>query len=769
MIPGQERAIEAIQFGIRMTQKGYNVFALAPSGTGKLTTIQQLVKHEAIHHSAPSDWCYVNNFSEPGKPQVFQFEPGKGKAFQEDMEQLIDELSVAIPTAFDGDEYRSKTEEIEEEYRKKELHEISQLREEAIKNNIILTETPTGYGFAPVDEDNNIVGAEKFNKLDKEKQQKYQDDILELQHKLQILLKKFPAWRKKTKRKLQNLNRDVAALALNHSIEELKQKYAKHPEVSAYLNDVDADILQHVRDFMPHREQPLPFMEAQQESNPFKRYHVNLIISHSEDASAPVVMEDHPNYANLLGRCDHQAFMGALVTDFTMIKPGAFHRANGGYLILDARKLLMQPYAWECLKRALQSGEIRIESLEHSLSLVSTSSLEPEPIPLDLKLIIYGDRLIYYILNQYDPEFEDLFKVAADFDETIDRPHTELEYARMLATIAKREKLRPLSPDAVARIIEQSARLSGDAEKLSTHLRSIKDLICEAAYWAGFHGHEVIAGSDVQQAIEKKIHRLDRIRDRLYENIHKGTVFIDTANKVVGQINGLSVLQLGEFMFGQPSRITATTRLGAGKVIDIERETELGGAIHSKGVMILSGFIAARYAREMPLSMTASLVFEQSYGHVEGDSASLAELCAILSSLADIPIRQDLAMTGSVNQLGQVQPIGGVNEKIEGFFDICKEKGLNGQQGVIIPAANIKYLMLRWDVVQAAKSGEFHIYAVETVDEAIHYLTDCEPGVRDENNQYPENSFNTAVQNQLNKFSALRRQLNVEEEKDNKR
>ena len=756
---GQDRAIDSIQFGMRVDQRGYNIFALAPSGTGKLTTILQLVKHESQQRPAPPDWCYINNFKEPAKPQAIKFSSGKGKEFQEDMEELIDELSVAIPAAFDGDEYRSKTEEIEEEYRKREAKEIEKLREEAINSHIILAETPTGYAFTPVDDENNTLGPDKFNKLDKAEQQKYKQSIVDLQQNLQKLLKKFPLWRKENKRKLQKLNREVAALAVNHSIEELKNKYAQQLEVLSYLEDVNSDILQHVRDFIPHREQTLPFMESPQEANPFKRYQVNLIISNGEGSSAPVVQEDHPNYGNLLGHFDHQAFMGTLITDFTMIKPGALHRANGGYLIFDARKLLMQPYAWECLKRVLQAGEIRIESLERSLSLTSISSLEPEPIPLNLKLIIYGDRLIYYLLSQYDPEFQDLFKVAADFDDSVKRDNNELEYARVLATIASRDQLSPLSPQAVARVIEQGARLTGDAEKLSTHLRSIKDLLTESDYWAKYHGHDIIASSDVEQAIEQKVHRLDRIREKMYENIHRGTVLIDTENKVVGQINALSVLQLGEFMFGQPSRITATTRFGNGKVVDIEKETKLGGAIHSKGVLILSSFISSRYARNTPFSMAASLVFEQSYGHIEGDSASLAELCVILSSLAEIPLRQELAITGSVNQLGQVQPIGGVNEKIEGFFDICKEKGLTGTQGVIIPASNVKYLMLRWDVVHAAKAKQFNIYTVETVDEALQCLTDIEPGIRDKDGSFAEGSFNAKVEVQLLSFNAIRKQF----------
>ncbi|HBA67220.1 MAG TPA: ATP-dependent protease, partial [Methylococcaceae bacterium] len=475
----------------------------------------------------------------------------------------------------------------------------------------------------------------------------------------------------------------------------------------------------------------------------------------SDNKTAPVVYEDHPNYANLMGRCDHEAFMGSLVTDFTMIKPGALHKANGGYLILDARKLLMQPYAWESLKRTLQSGEIRIESLERSLSLISTSALEPEPIPLELKLILLGDRLIYYLLNYYDPEFQDLFKVAADFDDTVGREESAIEYAKVLATIARQEKLQPLSRDAVARVIEHSARMTGDAEKLSTHLRSIKDLLIEADYWAGQNGHECINASDVQQAIDQKVYRLDRIRERLYEHIQRGTVLIDTQGSVAGQINGLSVLQIGEFSFGQPSRITATTRLGNGKLVDIERETELGGAIHSKGVLILAGFIASRYARSKPFSMSATLVFEQSYGGVDGDSASLAELCAILSSLTQIPLRQDLAMTGSVNQLGRVQAIGGVNEKIEGFFDICKKQGLTGTQGVIIPSANIKHLMLRWDVVHAAQSGQFHIYAVKNVDEALELLTGMVAGDPDENGVFPQDTVNGKVDAQLARFTEI--------------
>ncbi|MEY3808773.1 MAG: hypothetical protein RI893_1749, partial [Pseudomonadota bacterium] len=756
---GQQRAVEAVKFGIRMAKNGYNIFAMAPSGTGKLTIIRQLVEHEASRKNSPPDWCYVNNFSQPAKPTAIKLMPGQGKIFQQDMAQLIEELSIAIPAAFDGDEYRSRTGELESESRQREINELSQLREEAANAHIILTETTTGYAFSPANENNEIITPEQFNKFDKDTQHEIQKTIFNLQERLAKLLKNFPVWRKETKRKLQALNREIAELAVNHSVDELIEKYTKQAAVLRYLNEVQKDIIEHVLDFLPRSEKAFPFMEPTQESNPFKRYYVNLMVDFSNKKSAPVIYEDHPNYSNLIGRIDHQAYMGSLVTDFTMIKPGALHKANGGYLIIDVRKLLMQPYAWDTLKRTLQSGEIRIESLERALSLISASSLEPEPIPLDLKLILIGEPLIYYLLCEYEPEFHDLFKIAADFDDSITRENSDHNYARLLATIARREKLRPLSSNAVARIIEHSSRLSGDTEKLLTHLRSIQDLLTEADYWAEENGHQHIVSSDVQQAIDHKTHRLDKLREKLYEHIHRGTVLIDTEGKVIAQVNGLSVLQLGEFSFGQPSRITATTRLGSGKVVDIERETELGGAIHSKGVLILSSFIAARYSRKKPFSISASLVFEQSYGHVEGDSASLAELCAILSSVAQLSLRQDLAITGSINQLGKVQPIGGVNEKIEGFFDICAKKGLTGTQGVIIPVANIKHLMLRWDVVHAAESGQFSVYAVSTIDEALELLSGMQAGVANEQGVYPLESFNGQVEAQLLQFTQLRKEF----------
>jgi lon-related putative ATP-dependent protease len=479
------------------------------------------------------------------------------------------------------------------------------------------------------------------------------------------------------------------------------------------------------------------------------------------------VYEDNPTYQNLIGRIEHRARMGALTTDFHLIKPGSLHRANGGYLLLDARKVLMEPYAYEALKRAMSAGEIRIESLGRQLSIISTVSLEPEPVPLDVKIGLFGNRMLYYLLWQLDPEFPELFKVEADFSEQMDRNDDNQQlYARMIATMIREADLQAFDQGAVARVIEETARMVGDTEKLSTKRKHVDDLLREANYWAQENGNGIVTAEDVQKAIDAQIYRADRIRERMQEAILRDTLLIDTEGEKVGQINGLSVIPLGNFMFGRPTRITARTRMGKGEVVDIEREVELGGPIHSKGVLIMTGFLGARYAEENPLSLSASLVFEQSYGQVEGDSASSAELYSLLSSLAGLPIKQSLAVTGSVNQRGQVQAIGGVNQKIEGFFDICKERGLTGDQGVLIPASNVKNLMLREDVREAVEAGDFHVYSVETVDEGIEILTGVSAGEPDEEGNYPEDSVNYRVKQRLVELAEKRSQFGKEDEEE---
>ncbi|UQN13416.1 Lon protease family protein [Methylococcus capsulatus] len=760
IIIGQPRALEAIQLGLKVAQKGFNVFVLGPPGSGKLTAARELAERIAATQPPPSDWCYVNNFANPAQPKALRLPAGWGRHLAHDMEVVVEDLVSALPAAFEGEEYRSRAEKIEQQAREREAEAVNRLRAEALRSRIALIETPTGFAFAPMQRDQDeIISPDQFQNLSDQERQAIETTVADLQQQLQKILRQFPAWRKEARGKLKALNREIAEFTVSHQFADLKARYASLPGVIEYLNLAQADIIEHTESFLPKAEGVISLFEGPQKA-PAQRYRINLVVDHSELTAAPVVQEDLPTHGNLIGRIEHQAHMGALVTDFTMIRPGALHKANGGYLLLDARKLLSQPFAWETLKRALHAGEIRIEALERSLSLISTTSLEPEPIPLDLKVILFGERMLYFLLDIYDPEFPEFFKIAADFEEVLPRDADSIElYARMVATLARREKLRPLHREAVARIVEHASRRTGDSEKLSAHLRSLADLMREADFYAGSDGRNLITAADVEHAINRRIYRSDRLRNRVQEAIRRGLIFVDTEGAVAGQINGLSVFQLNDFAFGQPSRITATTRPGSGRILDIEKETELGGALHSKGVLILGNFLASRYSGAQGFSVAASLVFEQSYGGVDGDSASLAELCAVLSSIAEVPIRQNLAITGSVDQHGRVQPIGGVNEKIEGFFDVCAARGLTGDHGVIIPAANVVHLMLRRDVVQAAAEGKFHVYAVSQVDEALELLTGIPVGRRDETGVFPEGSLNRKVEERLKDFAAVLRSL----------
>jgi lon-related putative ATP-dependent protease len=762
---GQERAVKAIRFGIGIQREGYNLFALGPSGTGKRTTIQQFLDQKAANEAIPSDWCYVNNFEDSHKPNALQLPPGKGVDLRKDMEQLVEELRTAIPTAFESEDYQTRKQELQEEFKEKQESAFNTIQEKAQEQGIALIRTPVGLAFAPL-KDGEVVGPEEFQELPEEKREQVREDISKLQEQLQETMRQARKWEREAREKIKELDRQIAMFAVGHRIQELQEKYDDLPAVLDYLEAVKEDVVESVDDFRKTGEQEQQAMMGISTDRiseaKFRRYSVNVLVDHSESEGAPVIYEEHPTYNNLIGRIEHIAQMGALVTDFNLIKPGALHRANGGYLLVDARELLIQPYAWEGIKRVLRAQEVRIESLSQALSLVSTVSLEPESIPLNVKVVLIGERRLYYLLYQLDPDFSELFKVEADFNSEMKRSQENHQlYARMIATIVKREELRPFDQGAVARIIEHSSRLVSDSKKLSTHLLSIADLLQEADYWASEAENGAVTASDVQRAIDAQIHRADRVRDRIQEQIERGTILIDTDGKHKGQVNGLSVISLGDYTFGRPSRITARTRLGKGQVMDIEREVELGGPIHSKGVLILSGFLGARYAEDHPLSLSASLVFEQSYGGVDGDSASLAELCALLSTLADVPIKQSLAVTGSINQHGAVQPIGGVNEKIEGFFDVCKAHGLSGEQGVLIPAANIEHLMLRQDVVEAVEQGQFHIYPVETVDQGLELLTGLTAGERDEEGNFPEGSVNQLVEARL--IELAEKQHNFEE------
>jgi len=771
-ILGQQRAVDAVKFGIGIRGEGYNLFALGPPGTGKQSVVRQYLQQRAAELPTPPDCIYVNNFNRPEKPRAIQLPAGQASVVKDAVAQLIEELHSAIPSTFESDSYRARKRAIEDDLKQRQEKAFHELQQNAELQQVALVRTPVGMMLAPI-KNGEVVSPDEFKGLPDDEREGIEARISGLQERLQEIINQVPKWEKEQREKIRALNREVTVLAVGHLIDELRKRFVDLPALVDHLNSMEQDVIENVDDFLKSPDETLerlisiPASRALRGSLFSRRYEVNGLIDHNGARGAPVIYEDNPTYSSLIGQIEYIAHLGALVTDFNMIKAGALHRANGGYLMLDVLKVLQQPYAWDGLKRALRSSEIRIESLGQMLGLISTVSLEPEPIPLDVKVILLGDRQLYYLLSALDPDFAELFKVEADFDDQMERSNEGTDsYATLIATLARKEKLLPFERRAVGRIIEESARLAGDAEKLSTRMGEVADLLREADYWARQSTRAVVSEADVQQAIDARIRRADRIRERMYEAIQRGTILIDTQGEKVGQVNGLSVVELGDFSFGQPSRITARVSLGKGEVVDIEREVELGGPIHSKGVLILTGFLSARYAPERPLSLSASLVFEQSYGPVEGDSASMGEMLALLSALAEAPIKQSFAVTGSVNQHGQVQAIGGVNQKIEGFFDVCKSIGLAGDQGVLIPASNVKHLMLRHDVIDAVARGQFHIYPVETIDQGIEIVTGVLSGERDRSGYFPDGSINQRVEARLLELADKRRAFGVPEKSE---
>lgn len=755
---GQERAVGALQFAIRMAGDGYNVFAMGPPGLGKQAAAMELASQEAGRRPVPSDWVYVNDFVRPQRPRALPLPAGQGRALCQSMDQAVDDLQSALKASFESEDYRNRTEELEAELKERQSEALRTLGEEARRHGVALLHTPGGFAFAPLSDGGEVIAPDDFAKLPADERKRIQETIRELQEKLQALIRQFPVWAREARQRIKALNRETATYAVGHLIDALRTEYSELPRVIEYLDQVQADIIDKVALFVGMEEGEGPNFPRGSIEDPLQRYRVNLLVDNGGLEAAPVVYEELPSLANLVGRIEHEARMGALVTDFSHIKAGALHRANGGFLLLDARDLLLQPLAWEGLKRALRAGQIRIEEPERMLGLFSTVSLEPDRIPLDLKVVLLGERLLYYLMQELDPDFDELFKVAADFEESVDRDLSSAHvHARLCAAIVRRNNLRPVSRPAVSRFIEQCARIAEDGAKLTTRLGHLGELLREADHWAGEAGRDTVEPMDGDRAVEQQRYRAGRIHERVLEQIRRGILLIDIDGERVGQVNGLSVVELGHGRFGQPSRITARTRLGEGEVVDIERETELGGSIHSKGVLILSSFLGSHYSPEQPLSVSASLVFEQSYGMVEGDSASVAELCALLSSLSGLAIRQSLAVTGSVNQMGRVQAIGGVNEKIEGFFEVCREIGLTGEQGVVIPASNTKHLMLRQEVLDAVAAGKFRIYAVEHVDQAIALLTGVPAGEPDADGNCPVASVNGRVRARLRAYAEARR------------
>jgi len=759
-----ERAVEALRFGLDIRHAGYNLFVLGDPGSSR---------HAIVHgqlagcHTgdAPADWCYVNNFAQATRPRLLRLPAGRGRQLKAAMHGFVGELATAISSAFESTDYRSQIDVLERDYKKREETALRTLGDAAREYGIALVQADDGMGFAPLKEDDATMSDDEFAALPEVRRHELDAAIDDFEARLTRTLRDFPQWRREHAGRVRELSGDALRFAVGHLIDELKPAWADLPPVTEFLDACLEDIVS-TGESLRETKQSDDEMETLLLSGSIsvQRYLVNLFVDHADVTGRPVVCEDHPTFQNLIGRVEQVAHNGVLVSNFTLIRAGALHRANGGTLILDAAKLLAQPYAWEGLKRALSGRQVRIESLGEIYGLASTVQLEPEPMPLDLKVVLVGERLTYYLLAELDPEFAPLFKVAADFESEVERSaENTLLYARLLATLARRDGLKPLSHDAIARAIEHAARLADDAQRLSTQTRQLADLLREADHCAG--GAPRIERHHVEQALAAAVRRADRLRSQQHSAILRGQLLVATDGEAVGQVNGLAAAQLGDFAFAQPVRITAGVCLGEGEVVDIEREVELGGPLHTKGVLILGAFLASRFGRTVPLSLGATLVFEQSYGEIEGDSASLAELCALLSAIARLPLAQSLAVTGSVNQQGAVQPIGAVNEKIEGFFDICRARGLTGRQGVIIPAANVQHLMLREEVVEAVAAGRFSVFAVTDADQAIALLSGLPAGQPDADGAVPAGTVNALVLEALHEMAAARQEFGGVERK----
>ena len=760
---GQDRALSAVEIGINIQSKGYNLFCLGPEGTGKTSLVKRVLVEEAKKRPTPDDWAYVYNFDEPYKPQAVNFPAGTAAEFAKDIDKLIETLSVSIPAILESDEYKAGQSIIHEKFKQHKEEYITILQKKAKGKSVSLLHMPVGLVVAPV-KNGEVLSPEAFDELPESEKKQLLEDLNQMQEEIENTAQDLPQWEDKQRKETNDLREKFLKIAVKNPIDELHAKYKGHKQANDFLKKIQKHIITNIDEFMPSSENNCGGGEGddalsalfsrmkQPEEDKYAKFKVNVIVKNEPDSGAPIIHLDHPTQGNLVGRVERIQQYGALLTDFSLIKSGALHQANGGFLLIDARKLLLQPYAWDSLKRALASKTVKIEAPSEETTF-TTISLDPEPIPLQVKVILTGDEELYEVLSERDPDFSDFFKVEADFGVLMDRtPENEVEYAKLIGSLSKKKKLRSLNKQAVAKVIEYSSRLAEDSEKLTAHIASIGDLLREADYWARKSKANQIGKNHIEQAIDAQIYRSDRIKQAMLEQIDKGTILMDVEGSRVGQINGLVVYNFSRTSFGKPARITTQVRIGKGEFINIEREVEMSGPIHTKGVLILSSLLANRFAKDRPLSLSASIVFEQSYGGVDGDSASSTEYYCMLSAIANLPIKQNIAVTGSINQFGEVQPIGGVNEKIEGFFDVCRHRGLTGDQGVIIPRTNVKDLMLREDVLNAVDEGKFHIYAVDNVDDGIEILTGIKAGKPDKHGNYPKGTVNYAVRQGLEYF-----------------
>ncbi len=762
---GQDRAISAVELGINIKSKGYNLFCLGPEGTGKTSLVKRILEKEAKTRPTPDDWAYVYNFDEPYKPKAINFPAGEAVDFAKDVDDLIADFSANIPAILESEEYQAGLNIIKEKYRQKKEEYIRILQKKAKGKSVSLLHMQAGLVVAPT-KNGEVISPDTFDQLPEEGKKALMSDLNAMQEEIESVAQDLPNWEEKQRQEINSLKERYIKIAVKQPIDELRKKYKGQKAAIEFLRNMQNHIINNINDFLPEQEQPsgddnsdalsaLLAKMNKNEEDKFAKFKVNVIVKHEKDSGAPIVLLDHPTQGNLVGKVERIQQYGALLTDFTLIKAGALHHANGGFLLMDARKLLLQPFSWDSLKRALASKSVKIEAPSDETSF-TTISLDPEPIPLDLKVILTGDADLFEILSERDPDFRDYFKVEADFGILMDRTdENEIEYAKLIGSLSKKKKIRSLNKQAVARIIEYSSRLAEDTEKLTAHIASIGDLLREADFWARKSKANQIGKNHIEQAIEAQIYRSDRIKQAMQEQIDKGTILMDVTGSRVGQINGLVVYNLSRTSFGKPARITTQVRIGRGEFLNIEREVEMSGPIHTKGVLILQSLLSNRFAKYSPLSLSASIVFEQSYGGVDGDSASSTEYYCLLSAISELPIKQSIAVTGSINQFGEIQPIGGVNEKIEGFFDVCKHNGLTGTQGVIIPRTNVSNLMLREDIVKAVEEGTFTIYAIDTVDDGIEILTGIPAGKADKKGNFPKGTVNYKVKQKLDEYYRL--------------
>lgn len=756
-IIGQGRAAAAMEFGLAIKRASYNIYVSGITGTGRSSYTKSIISRIAANEKVPDDWCYVYNFKNPDKPMSINLPAGMGYRLHKDMKKLLKDLKLKIPKAFEGEEYEKQKSQIVQEYQEKSSEYMESFNAFAKEQGFIIKKSEQGLMTIPLHEGKPIEDKDYMD-MRPEDRKKIEDNSFIVQGKLMETMKRIKDIEKAARDKIEQLETKIALLAVEQPVMELKEKFGQFKNVLEYLQAVQKDVIHNIEDFRnldAGRADQMDLVERIREKDFTIKYRVNLVVDNRDTKGAPVILESNPRYYNLLGKIEYESNMGVVTTDFTKIKAGSLHQANGGYIIINMSDLIRNPESWEGIKRALKTGNITIENIFSMAGIVS-GGIKPEPIPLDVKVILIGSSYMYQTLYTYDEDFRKLFKIKADFD--IDMSSSKencMKYASFISSHCENKGLIHFDKSAVAAVIEYSRRLAEHKDKLSTRFNDIVEILYEADAWARIEGAATASGGHVKKAIEQKIYRSNRIEEKMQELIDTGVVLISTEEKVIGQVNGLSVLDFGDYTFGKPSRITVVTYAGEKGIVNIEREVEMSGSIHDKGVLILTGYLGDRFAQEFPLTISASICFEQLYDGIEGDSASSTELYALLSSLAELPIKQYIAVTGSVNQRGEIQPIGGVNEKIEGFFQTCKARGLKGDEGVIIPWQNVVNLMLKDEVVEAVRKGKFHVYPVKSIDEGIEILTDTPAGVRDENGSYPENTVYYKVQKKIEKFARI--------------